>query len=367
MKLTTLIVFGALAISIVCAFQFQANRALRSEVATLRERMDNLAPAPVADEPADEPSGFWSRSTRVQPGDGVAARLTAIEASIERWDRAANLFMERGQLPPSAEKLAEFRLRFLDANASDRDRLGALRMLRRNDAVTADVLNVAAAWLAGTTNAASARALLQGLEGLRDPVLFDPIYALATTSADPRLRDQALQGLLAFREDARVRDLLWSLATTAGDGRTQGRAAEMLRELPSDGASVAAWQQLALNGSAPLDQRVLSLQLLAGAEADVTPVAAALAQSAAAVTDKDQFLAYLTAFDDVNNPAFLPTVVRGAQSQDADIRRRAADALRDYRSDPAALQWLQFLAQSDPDPRVREEAARGLRSGGGGR
>ena len=52
---------------------------------------------------------------------------------------------------------------------------------------------------------------------------------------------------------------------------------------------------------------------------------------------------------------------RGLQDADAQVRRAAADALSGFGTDPRVRQWLEFVAQSDADTRVRREAQQALR------
>ena len=343
------------------AVQYSMNRSLRSELAALRAQVGSASPTviPVKASP-EEDDNIASEALQVLPPQGLDARLAALEAAVAGWNRASDHLMSQGQLPATPEKLAEFRAKFLDGNASTRDRLAALRMLRRNKDVSPDVIAGAAAWLTTSTNSRAISGLLQGLQGLSDPALLEPICALATNSKDRDIQMEAMAGLTAYGDDPRVSELLWKLASTSESRDLRGMAGELLSEAGYSPETAATWQTRAMDESAPVNQRGLALRVMAEGGADISSIASSFVQAAQATTDKAKFLEWMGTFDDVNDPAFLAAIVQGVQSQDVDIRRRAADTLRDYRTDPIALQWLQYLSQSDPDSRVRGEATRGL-------
>ena len=123
-------------------------------------------------------------------------------------------------------------------------------------------------------------------------------------------------------------------------------------------ARAASLETRALNPSATLDERLMSLRLLSAGEQDISRVAPTLAQEAQAAADAESRLKYYRAFDDVNDPSFLLPLIQGVEDTDADVRRRATDALVDYRSEPAIAELLRAMAESDPDPGVRRQAAR---------
>jgi HEAT repeat protein len=288
---------------------------------------------------------------------------------VVQLNLAADFLMDRGQIPASQAKLEETRLKFLDVNLSDQDRLAALRFLNRGGAVNGEVAVAVAAWLSRGGTPDLTRSILESVRGVKDPALLPATLALAADKEE-RVRERALRNLGAFAGDPTVESTLWAVAASDASPHVRDRILGMLGDMPMDENRVAALVQRGADETATLQERTLSLRLLANAKADVTSVAAALARNAETVTDKAQFMVCLAAFDDVNNPAFLTAVVRGVQSSDQEVRLRATDTLRDYRGDPTAAQWLTYLAQNDPDPGVREEASRALRPesnrGGGG-
>jgi HEAT repeat protein len=102
----------------------------------------------------------------------------------------------------------------------------------------------------------------------------------------------------------------------------------------------------------------VALRLLEQGNQDLSRIAPVLSDAALAATDDETLLKYYRAFDDVNDPNFLLPLVHGAESANTEVRLRATDALIDYRSEPAIAELLQAIAESDPDPGVRRQAAR---------
>lgn len=349
----SLIVVGLLAIMTALAIQQRSLHKLREEIARMRDTV--ATPAAL---PAPMPAPTRSRSVPVATDStAVNQRLLALEDAVMRLDNSAGYLMDRGQLPPSEAKLAEYRLQFLNPQARTRDRLNALRLLRRNQGLTPEVLQAAAAWMLLDADPSTTRSLLEILSGVSNDALFNATYQLAASNKDNRVREMAIRNLPSFVSHPEVETLLRTVASSDSNADLRRHAAGALQRLPMNEQRLFDLRQQALDLNTPLDQRALSLQLMHQARADVSDVALSLAQSAQTEADKARRLQYLQMFDDVTHPAFLPSIVQGVQDSDPDIRVRAADALRDYRNDATALQWLQYLAQSDPDERVRREAA----------
>jgi HEAT repeat protein len=354
-----LIFLGLLVVAAVLAVQQHSLLQLRRDLGQLRDR-SGAPPAADSTVPATAASRLRPSAADRSAASGdpaVSRRLLALEDAVAQFDRASDYLMDRGQLPPTEAKLEENRLKFLDLQASDRDRLNALRFLRRNQATTPDVLQAAAAWLRQESDPNTTRSLLETLGGLGDPALLDATLQLATANKDNRVRERAIRNLQAFAGNPQVEALLWTLASSDPSLDLRRLAEATLLRLPVNEQRLLSLRQQALDTATPLDQRTLSLRMMQQARADIGDVALSLAQAAQVEQDKARRLQYMQMFDAVTHPAFLPSIVQGVQDSDPDIRVRAADALRDYRNDATALQWLQYLAQSDPDERVRREAA----------
>ncbi len=70
------------------------------------------------------------------------------------------------------------------------------------------------------------------------------------------------------------------------------------------------------------------------------------------------------ALDNTGNFAAAPTLIKGLESEKAELRMLALDALSEMQSDATVVQWLQHVARNDPQERVRLEAVRVLAQAG---
>jgi HEAT repeat protein len=231
-------------------------------------------------------------------------------------------------------------------------------MLSRNEAFTSQMAQVAAGLLAGSTNSSQTRTLLSALRGIDDPAVKTALLSFATSTPDERLREQAVQNLQNYVADPQVEASLWELARSDPAERVRRRAESCLRQIPMTDLRAADLELRALNPSTGIEERLISLRLLGAGKQDISRIAPSLSQAAMEAPDAETRLKYYRAFDDINDPSFMLPLVQGAQDADAEVRRRAMDALVDYRSEPAIAELLRAMAQSDPDAGVREQAAR---------
>jgi len=310
----------------VLALQYQSARRMASQVEALRRELAARAPEQAAR--SDE---------RLRPdvaSSGNAAilqRLSALEETVAQLVRNSEYLMERGQLPVTTNKVADLFTKFTDTAASDRDRLQALRLLRRNGGITEDALSHAMNWAQSATNAHTRDEILSSLEGLTNSVLRDPLLAFAIN--DPEVGRTAIQGLL--------------------DG-------------PKSEARMAALQERASNPNSSLEERIVAWRALRTGNQDVQETSATLAQLAQSSQDPFERAKLMKAFDDaVNRPTssdavLLPPLLQGLQDSSPLVREPAARALRDYNADPNVQKWLRWAAENDSDPAVRKEAFNAL-------
>jgi len=290
----------------------------------------------------------------------LSRRVARLEKAIGELARASDYLMERGQLPLAGDKLEELQRKLFDPNASDRDRLQALRLLRRNNALTDDVVQLAAGWLNSVTNANLREDLLGQLEGRTNAVLREPLLRLAATDPDEDVRQQAVENLSRFAGDAQVDGELWKMMRNETEEDVREEIADALREGPVSEARLASLRERALNAQSTTEERLLAMSALVEAKADASDIAATLAQLAGQSNDPLELVRLFRGFDDVNDPAFVPPLVQGLQDPNPSVRESAADALSDFRSDPKVQEWLRYVAENDADPLVRREAFRGL-------
>ena len=298
------------------------------------------------------------------PGNAaILQRLSALEESVAQLVRNSEYLMERGQLPVSTNKVADLLARFTNASASDRDRLQALRLLRRSDGITEEALSHAMNWAQSATNANTRDEILSSLEGLTNSVLRDPLVAFALNDPNASVREQAVDSLRRFVGDPNIEALLWKAINDPDAGRT---AIQGLLDGPKSEARMAALQERASNPNSSLEDRIVAWRALRAGNQDAQQTSAALAQLAQSSQDPFERAKLMKAFDDaVNRPTgadavLLPPLLQGLQDTSPLVREPAARALKDYSADPNVQKWLRWAAENDPDSAVRKEAVSAL-------
>lgn len=379
----TVLGLAVLAVTAVLARQHRSITTLRATMDHLRSEVAVGAPAhapssarpissarvSLADRPAPrpaEPDPAPLRRTEGadQPDAGLSRRVAALEASVAQLGQGADHLMDQGEIPPSEAKAGEWQARFLDTSESARDRLSMLRMLRRSGHFDDQMAYAAATWLNTATDSDEKRYLLERLRGAENPVLKQVTLQLAATAEDPRVRSRAAANLREFAEDPAVESALWRMVSDETSGDVRRQAEEALRRLPLDEQRLAGMRTEAVNPGTTVEKRAAVLRILQANRQDIGDIAIPMARAAESAGDGRSLMAYIQAFDDVNHPEFMAPLVNAVQDQDADIRRRAADALIDYRGEPAVEEWLVYLTENDPDPEVRREASRVFREDG---
>src|SRR5262245_27447247 len=137
--------------TLVCAalatYHFTFVRRLNSKLEALRGEIEGINQTTQSHTHGGRGS---ASELSVASGGGVAGlnqRLTDLEQQVERFSEAAEYLMDRGQLPLATNRLEDIYSRFADASASDADRLRALGVLRRNRALSDEVVSQAVLWL----------------------------------------------------------------------------------------------------------------------------------------------------------------------------------------------------------------------------
>ncbi len=353
---TCLALLASLAVVGALAIQHQATRRVASDLAALRQELAAVeTPRPSGD--AVNLSARERLASSVNAG--FQQRLGAIEQAVAQFTRASDYLMERGQLPLATNKLEDLFSKLTDTSASDRDRLQALRLLRRNKALTDDVVPHALSLLQSSTNGNVREDILEQLGGLTNAALRGPLLALAARDADADVREQAVENLRRFATDPEVEAGLWQ-ATKDPDADVREQAREAIIKGPVSEARLAALRERATNPGTSIDDRTVAWEALREAKQNAPEVSAALAHLAQTTQDSQERLSLFRAFDDASDPAFVPSLVQGLQDPNPLVRERAADALSDFRSDANIQEWLRYVADNDVDPTVRREAFRVL-------
>src|SRR5947207_933118 len=167
---------ATLAWAALATVHFSTVRRLDSQVEALRGQIEgkNLPHAHWFGGPAPETSAGSAGGQL-----GLSRRLTALEQEVERLSQAANYLMDRGQLPLATNRLEELYSRFADPAASDAERLRALGALRRNRALTDEVVTQAITWLESASEPRTRREILKQLDGATNATFKATLLGLA--------------------------------------------------------------------------------------------------------------------------------------------------------------------------------------------
>jgi HEAT repeat protein len=299
---------------------------------------------------------------RAPVDDGLNSRVTVLEETVAQLNKASDYLMDRGQVPLSAARIAEFQQKFLDPNASPRDLLQALNLLQRNNGLNDSIVQHALSLISGSTNGWLRDGLVRELGNTTNTLVRGPMMKLASTDPDTRVRANAVQSLRRFAGDPQVDSLLWQMMRSEQDRRVHDQVAEVLREAPMNAARAADLRKRAIDESSSLDERLIAVSALRRSGQEAGDVTAALAQYVQSTQNPDERARVFSAFDGAApDPQMMVPLVNGLQDQNATVRARAADALSGYNSDPGVAEWLRYVAQNDTDPRVRREAEEALR------
>jgi HEAT repeat protein len=291
---------------------------------------------------------------------GLSRRLTELEQQVERLSQAADYLMDRGQLPLATNRLEELYSRFADPSASDAERLRALGALRRNRALSDEVVGQAVIWLESASDSRTRREILKQLDGATNANFKATLLGLAGQERDANVRQEAVEDLRHYVGDPQAENYLWQLLRADPDEKVRQKAEEALRKGPLTETRAAALRERALDAQTPLEERVTAMRALSHGSADAPEVMATLAGLAQNSQDPVERAKLFRAFDGLDNPAFKAPLVYGLQDQNSIVRQEAANALSGFASDPLIQQWLHYVAANDGDPRVRREAFKAL-------
>lgn len=342
------------------AVQVQSNRRLAAEVTALRQQVAADAPQETTT------SQDRVRSSTAASGNAsILQRLDALEQTVGQLVRNSEYLMERGQLPLAGNKAGDLFAKFADVTASDRDRLQAMRLLRRNGGLSDDAVMHALNWLQTATNGGLREDILQQLEGVTNAAVRGQLLAMAASDPDPDVREQAIDNLQRFMTDPQVESELWKMANDP-DEDVREQAREAITEGPMTPERAATLQLRTLDANASLDDRMLAWGALREQGRDVPGASDAFAQMVQATQDPFERARMLRELDEVidragpNDSSLLPVIIESLKDPNPLVRQSAADFLNDFRANPAAQEWLKYVAQTDSDAGVRNQAAQPL-------
>lgn len=342
-----------LALAALASFQFFTIGSLKRDLNNLRAQLHVAPPEP------DSNSKPSPQTPSLSLGS-LPARVTTLEKTVGELSRTADFLAERGMVPPSPTRVEEIQGRFFDVAAADADRLRAFRLMRRNGAITDEVALQAVNWLQSSTNSNTRRELLRQMDGLTNAAIKDPLLAMVATESNGGVREELVDILGDFSHDPAVEAKMWDLAINDPNGEVREEAADALTEGSMTPERIASLQKKAADPSLPLDVRLLALQGLREADSSAPELINEMVTLAQNSTDPVTRAKLFDAFDGINDPALMPSLVNGLQDPNPVVRERAADALSSFSSDPRIQEWLNHVIQNDTDPRVKREAHQAL-------
>jgi hypothetical protein len=347
---------------LVALFGFQASQvsSLKREIAALKAEIS----APADDEKVAVPgtnqaksgSGVIAPRPFSQDGAGLQARLASLERSVAEFDRLHKILSDRGMMPPSEEKIAEMQQKFFDPNASDADRLNALRMMRRGgNGLSEDVVAQSLSMLQSSTNNNFRREILNHLQGATNSSLKQPLMAMLDTEADQGMREQLVNSLRRFTDDPAVDKKMWDLAMNDPNTRVRSQASEAVTRGPATPERISSLQARATSAEAPLDERLLAFRGLRLAKSHTPEMVNDFATMAANTTDPIAKAKLFKSFNGLTDQVLMAPLVNGLQDPNPIVRQNAVDSLSEF-PDPRVAEWLNHLIQNDTDPTVKREA-----------
>jgi len=291
-----------------------------------------------------------------QDGAGLQARLTSLERSVAEFDRIHKILSDRGMMPPTEEKMAELRQKLFDPNATDEERLNALRQMRRGgDQLSDDTIVQSLAMLQSSTNANFRRELLQHLQGSSNPALKQPLMSMLDTESDQGMREQLVNSLRRFTDDPAVEKKMWDLALNEPNTRVRDQAREAVARGPNTPERIDSLSARASSPDASLDERLIAFRGLRLAKSHTPELVNDFASMAANTTDPVAKAKLFKSFNGLTDPVLLSPLVNGLQDTDPIVRQNAVDSLSEF-PDPRVADWLTHLIQNDTDPTVKREA-----------
>ena len=345
---------------LVVAFGYQSHRIsnLTKEVAEVRAEIS--APPPGAELVFKDGPSTPERSASITPNDqpvhGIQARLANLERGMNELSKVSQILSARGMIPPSEEKIAELQQKIFDPAATEEERVQALRLLRRGDSLSNDVLLQALNTLQSSTNLNIRREIISQFNGLTNAALKQPLMALLDTeTSDPAIRQQLVSALRRFTDDPAVETKMWDLALNDPNMRVQNEAREALTRGPATPGRVDDLKTRATNPNASLDERLIAFRGLRLAKSHTPEIVSEFASLAASATDPVSRAKLFKSFNGLTDEYLMAPLVTGLQDPDPIVRQSAADSLSSF-PDPRVQEWHNHLIQTDADPTVKREA-----------
>jgi len=212
--------------------------ALEQRVAALQGELAAPAKSPPpaivasADESAtpDESVAVETSANTLPLGD----RIARLEQRTADFDELHLFMVLRGALPPTAADVAKAKLKVLNTKATHEARVKALETMRRSrtEARTRDVVLSMIDLLESDPLPRIQRKIFEGLAGVSDPELKEPIRRAIEESSSSFVREQATRALDGYRTDPVIRAWLELIEEHDTNGNVRGQARRILERDP---------------------------------------------------------------------------------------------------------------------------------------
>ncbi len=158
----------------------------------------------------------------------LGERLAYLEAGMKQWLVFQQKMMLEGEIEASPELVAAMKQQVLNPNASEADRLQALRILRRNDERSPEVV-ASMIQMASTTESPRVRAdIFRQMEGVEDPAFGQTLLQFAANDPNAMVREEAVESMEAFVSDPRYLEALTLIAEQDASDEVRVEAYEVL-------------------------------------------------------------------------------------------------------------------------------------------
>jgi hypothetical protein len=236
------------------AVQMYALKETKARLAALEARVADMQPG------SFEPSGVERSSVMggIEPAD-TGRRIARLESLLSKATHGTNGASAAGRTGLTTHRIDELRRKLADPTASEKDKLQALHALRKSKDLSDEVLQSALSWLQSSKDGAMRREILQQLDGVTNAALRQPLLELAASSAEGRVRQQAVENLRGFVADAGVEKQLWETMQKDPDPKVREQAQEALRKGPMTPDRAAGLQERVADAQVPLDERLTAL------------------------------------------------------------------------------------------------------------
>jgi RNA polymerase sigma factor (sigma-70 family) len=273
--------------------------------------------------PPQKPGPTENRETAEARSEAAALRteVAALRSELKVVKEAPQ---EVQPAVPEPDPMTALKQRVLNSKNDPRDRVKALGELRDRNGRDAQVAAAMATLARSTTDSTIRADIFRQLSGMKDPTLKPVLIEALKQDASDEVRGEAAETLAAYGDDPAVVALLTEVSRADADSDVREQAVEALVK----NAPANVLQRI------QNDPQATDLELYHSTSALRKQVGA----------DKSQ-------------AALLLNVLK--ESKIPDLRKEIVEDLgKHYGSIPEVSEWMDHLANTEQDPKVRREAAK---------